>query len=169
MALVGRIGRPHGIRGHVLITPNTDFVDDRFQVGSVFCIQTLTGEESLTLATVRFHQGRPVVSFKGFESIDSVAQLTGSELRVAEEDLSPLDSGEFYHHQLIGSVVETLKGEHIGKVIRVEGSLNTSRLVVQGSREQIQIPLAVDICVEIDPEKKRIRVNPPTGLLELNE
>ena len=66
-------------------------------------------------------------------------------------------------------MVETLKGEHIGKVIRVEGSLNASRLVVQGSRDQIQIPLAVDICVEIDPEKKRIRINPPIGLLELNE
>ena len=66
MALVGRIGRPHGIRGHVLIAPDTDFVEDRFQVGSVFWIQALTGEESLTLATVRFHQGRPIVSFEGF-------------------------------------------------------------------------------------------------------
>lgn len=169
MALVGRIGRPHGIRGHVLITPDTDFVKDRFKIGSVFWIQASTGEESLTLATVRFNQGRPIVSFEGFESIESIAQLTGSELRIVEEDLSPLESGEFYHHQLIDSVVETLKGEHIGKVIRVEGSLNASRLVVQGSRDQIQIPLAVDICVEIDPEKKRIRINPPIGLLELNE
>jgi len=169
MALVGRIGRPHGIRGHVLITPDTDFVEDRFKIGSVFWIQASTGEESLTLATVRFNQGRPIVSFEGFESIESIAQLTGSELRIVEEDLSPLESGKFYHHQLIDSVVETLKGEHIGKVIRVEGSLNASRLVVQGSRDQIQIPLAVDICVEIDPEKKRIRINPPIGLLELNE
>ena len=169
MALVGRIGRPHGIRGHVLVTPDTDFVKDRFKIGSVFWIQASTGEESLTLATVRFNQGRPIVSFEGFESIESIAQLTGSELRIVEEDLSPLESGKFYHHQLIDSVVETLKGEHIGKVIRVEGSLNASRLVVQGSRDQIQIPLAVDICVEIDPEKKRIRINPPIGLLELNE
>jgi len=169
MALVGRIGRPHGIRGHVLITPDTDFVKDRFKIGSVFWIQASTGEELLTLATVRFNQGRPIVSFKGFESIESIAQLTGSELRIVEEDLSPLESGKFYHHQLIDSVVETLKGEHIGKVIRVEGSLNASRLVVQGSRDQIQIPLAVDICVEIDPKKKRIRINPPIGLLELNE
>lgn len=169
MALVGRIGRPHGIRGHVLITPDTDFVEDRFKIGSVFWIQASAGEESLTLATVRFNQGRPIVSFEGFESIESIAQLTGSELRIVEEDLSPLESGKFYHHQLIDSVVETLKGEHIGKVIRVEGSLNASRLVVQGSRDQIQIPLAVDICVEIDPEKKRIRINPPIGLLELNE
>ena len=169
MALVGRIGRPHGIRGHVLITPDTDFVEDRFKIGSVFWIQASAGEESLTLATVRFNQGRPIVSFEGFESIESIAQLTGLELRIVEEDLSSLKSGEFYHHQLIDSVVETLKGEHIGKVIRVEGSLNASRLVVQGSRDQIQIPLAVDICVEIDPEKKRIRINPPIGLLELNE
>tara|TARA_B100001123_G_scaffold421288_1_gene528706 strand:- start:6925 stop:7434 length:510 start_codon:yes stop_codon:yes gene_type:complete len=169
MVLVGRIGRPHGIRGHVLITPDTDFVKDRFKIGSVFWIQAPTGEKSLTLATVRFKQGRPIVSFEGFKSIESIAQLTGSELRVVEEDLSPLESGEFYHHQLIGSVVETLKGEHIGKVIRVEGSLNASRLIVQGARDQIQIPLAVDICVEIDPEKKRIRVNPPIGLLELNK
>jgi len=115
-----------------------DFVKDRFKIGSVFWIQASTGEESLTLATVRFNQGRPIVSFEGFESIESIAQLTGSELRIVEEDLSPLESGEFYHHQLIDSVVETLKGEHIGKVIRVEGSLNASRLVVQGSRDQIR-------------------------------
>ena len=75
MALVGRIGRPHGIRGHVLITPDTDFVEDRFKIGSVFWIQASAGEESLTLATVRFNQGRPIVSFEGFESFDKTSSF----------------------------------------------------------------------------------------------
>jgi 16S rRNA processing protein RimM len=57
----------------------------------------------------------------------------------------------------------------IGEVTDVEGSLGQNRLVVQGRHGEVLIPMVAGICVEIDVAAKRIVVNPPEGLLDLNE
>ena len=67
------------------------------------------------------------------------------------------------------SVVQTAAGDAVGKVAAVEGGAGATHLVMNGPRGEILIPLAVDICVEIDIANKRIRIDPPEGLLELNE
>ena len=82
--------------------------------------------------------------------------------------LQPLEAGTYYHHQLIGCAVDTVAGEHVGRVVSVEGGAAGSVLEVEGSRGQVLIPLAVAICVEIDVEAKRIRIDPPEGLLDVN-
>jgi 16S rRNA processing protein RimM len=170
MALVGRIARPHGLRGHVIVNPETDFVEQRFRAGAVLWTRSQAGsEEQLTVSAARVQKGRPVIQFEGFSRIEDVERLAGLELRVPEEALQPLDAGQYYEHQLIGCVVTTLSGSTIGQVSRIEGGSGGSRLVVEGSRGEILIPLAVEICVEIDVGAKRIRVDPPEGLLELNE
>ena len=169
MAVVGRIARPHGLRGHVLINPETDFVENRFRVGASFWARTQAGDQQLRVASVRIQQGRPVVSFEGLETIHAVQRLTGLELRVSAETLQPLTAGTFYRHELAGCVVETIGGAVVGAVARVEGGAGGSRLVIEGRRGEVLIPLALDICVEIDVQAKRIRIDPPEGLLELNE
>jgi 16S rRNA processing protein RimM len=169
MVLVGRIARPHGLRGQVVVNPETDFVEDRFAVGQAFWTRSAAGDERLIVTTARVQGGRPVVSFEGFERIEDVERLAGLELRVPEETLRPLGDGQFYHHQLVGCVVETVAGEAIGEVARVEGGSAGSLLAIDGPRGEILIPLALDICVSIDVEARRIRIDPPDGLLEVNE
>jgi 16S rRNA processing protein RimM len=169
MALVGRIARPHGLKGQVAINPETDFIEERFAAGSIVWTRSSAGEEQLTVASLRVQNGRPIVGFVGFDRIEDVERLAGQELRVPEEALQPLQPGTFYQHQLVGCVVETTSGNVVGEVAKVEGGAGGSRLVINGPRGEILIPLAVDICVEIDVEKKKIRVNAPEGLLELNE
>jgi 16S rRNA processing protein RimM len=169
MVLVGRIARPHGIRGHVVVNPETDFVDARFRPGATLWIRSAQGNEMLTVTSARFQQGRPIVALDGFERVEDVERLAGLELRVPEETLHALDPGVFYHHQLVGCAVQTKNGARVGNVTRVEGGVGGSRLVVNGSNGEILIPLAVDICVDIDIMKKKITIDPPEGLLELNE
>jgi 16S rRNA processing protein RimM len=169
LVLVGRIARPHGIRGQVVINPETDFVDERFRVGAALQTHSASGEETLRVSAVRIQGGRPVVSLEGFTRIEDVERLVGQELRVPEEALQVLEPGRFYHHQLVGCVVETVDGEPIGTVERVEGGAGGSRLVVGGRRGEVLVPLAAEICVEIDTDAKRVRINPPEGLLDLNE
>jgi 16S rRNA processing protein RimM len=168
MAVVGRIARPHGIRGQVIVNPETDFPEQRFRNGASFSIRSPRGEEQLTIASVRFQGGRPVIGFEGFGRIEDVERLAGLELRVPEEDLQVLEPGQFYHHQLVGCTVVTPDGAVVGEVSRVEGGTGGSRLVVDGSRGEILVPLAAEICVDIDVSAKRIRIEPPDGLLELN-
>jgi len=169
MVLVGRVARPHGIRGHVFVTPETDFVDERFVPGATMWTRSERGDEQLTLAAARVQNGRPVIAFEGFSSIDDVERLAGLELRVPEESLHPLAAGAYYQHQLVGCAVETTAGQPVGVVRRVEGGAAGSLLAIDGARGEILIPFALEICREVDIAARRIRIDPPEGLLELNE
>jgi 16S rRNA processing protein RimM len=91
------------------------------------------------------------------------------EFRVPVDALAELPDGTFYHHDLIGCVVETIEGTTVGPVTAVEGNLGNTRLVVDASGSELLVPLAVDICTTIDPGARRIVIAPPEGLLELNE
>lgn len=169
MVLVGRIGRPHGIRGHVFVNAETDFVEKRFAPGATVWVEADGGADALTVASFRIQGGRPVVSFDGLTRIEDVETLTGRELRVPETMLAPLDDGAYYQHQLVGCVVETTGGVRVGVVTRVDGGVGGSLLTVDGPRGEVLVPFAVDICVAVDVENKSIRIEPPDGLLELNE
>ena len=169
MILVGRVARPHGIRGQVVVNPETDFVEERFAAGATLWTQADRRDERLVVATMRVQNGRPIVGFEGFERIEDVERLAGVELRVPAESLQKLEDGTFYQFELVGCAVETTSGARVGEVARVDGGAGGSLLAIDGPRGEILIPLAVDICVEIDVAAKRIRIDPPEGLLELNE
>jgi 16S rRNA processing protein RimM len=169
MVVVGRIARPHGLRGQVVVNPETDFAEARFKIGAEVWADRPGGCERLIVRTARFQKGRPIVAFEGTSTIEEAQQLVGRELRVPEEELEPLDRGTYYNHQLVGCVVETLGGATVGTVTGVEGRPGSSVLVVDGRRGEVLIPLALEICVEIDVGARRVRIRPLDGLLELNE
>ena len=169
MVLVGRVARPHGLRGHVIVTPETDFVEDRFKAGATFWTRSERGQEVLTVNSARVQNGRPVIGLEGFGSIEDVERLAGLGLRIPEDSLLPLGAGAYYVHDLVGCAVETISGEPVGEVRRVEGGAGASVLSVEGRRGEVLVPLAADICVEVDIAGRRIRINPPEGLLELNQ
>jgi 16S rRNA processing protein RimM len=169
MVLVGRIARPHGIRGQVIVTPDTDFVEDRFRQGATFLTRSDRGDEVLTVNSARVQNGRPVLGFDGFATIEDVERLAGLDLRVPEDSLQPLTEGVYYIHDLVGCVVETMSGERVGEVSRVDGGAGASILSVGGPRGEVLVPLAADICVDVDIAGRRIRIDPPEGLLELNQ
>ena len=168
MAVVGTIARSHGLRGQVIVNVETDFPEERFRAGSKLFMDRGGVVEPVTVTTVRFHQGRPIVSLAGVESVDVAQGLAGRELRVPASQLAPLGEGTFYRHDLVGCRVETSGGTAVGVVKNVEGTLDASRLVVDSGGEEILIPLASAICTGIDANGKRIIIDPPDGLLELN-
>jgi 16S rRNA processing protein RimM len=168
MALVGRIARAHGNRGQVIVNPETDFPDERFRPGAELFIETGGRVTALTLTSVRFQNGRPVLGIAGVGTMNEAEALAGFELRVPADRLAPLPAGTFYRHDLIGCRVETRAGEAVGVVADDEGSLGASRLVVADGRGEILIPLVGEICTLVDPAAKRIVIDPPAGLLEAN-
>lgn len=167
--LIGVIARTHGNKGEVVINPLTDFPEDRFPAGASLMTRRNGSPATLDVVTMRMHQGRPVILFKGIASMNDAELLAGLELRVAEDerDAERLDEGEFYHRDLIGCVVVTDGGESVGEVTAVDGDERATRLVVRGKRSELLIPLVDAICT-VDIAAKRITVRPPDGLLELN-
>jgi 16S rRNA processing protein RimM len=169
MAVVGRIARPHGIRGQVVVNPETDFPEERFAVGATLFVQREDRIHPVTVTTSRLQQGRPVIGLDGVHDVDAARSLAGLEFRVPVSELAPLPEGSYYHHDLVGCVVETTSGLEVGIVAAVEGQAGSTRLVVRGDRGETLIPLATEICTAIEPDVKRIVIAPPPGLIELNE
>ena len=168
MAVVGRIARAHGIRGQVIVNPETDFPEQRFRPGSLLFVERGASVDSMVVTTVRFQNGRPVIGLEGVQTMNDAEALAGLELRVPVEELAKLPEGTFYHHDLVGCRVETEQGDPVGTVEGVEGTVGGSRLVVAGAKGEILIPLASEICRTIDVPGKRIVIEPPDGLLDLN-
>jgi 16S rRNA processing protein RimM len=168
MAVVGRIARAHGIRGQVIVNPETDFPEERFQPGAELFVERGGRVDTLTVTTARFHRERPVVGIAGIETMTDAETLAGLELRVPVDRLAALPPGTFYRHDLVGCRVETRDGAMVGVVSNVEGTMSGSRLVVDGAAGEVLIPLVGEICTLVDPQAKRIVIDPPAGLIEAN-
>jgi 16S rRNA processing protein RimM len=168
MAVVGRVARAHGLKGQVIVNAETDFPDERFRPGAELFVSLAGKIERLTLTTVRFHRDRPVIGLQGVDDIDAASRLAGLELRIPADHLAPLPEGSYYWHDLIGCRVERSTGEPVGTVRAVEGGAGGSRLVIKTAAGDVLVPLAVEICRTIDTAGKRIVIEPPAGLLELN-
>lgn len=169
MVLVGRVARPHGVRGQMVVTPDTDFVEERFSRGSTVWMQRDGVPVAMTIASSQLGGRRPVIGFDGVTTVEDAERFSGQELRVPEADLMPLAPGTYYHHQLVGCTVVTAAGVAVGDVVRVDGGAAGSLLVIEGVRGEVLVPLTTGICVDVDVAARRITVAPPEGLLELNE
>ena len=169
MVLVGRVARPHGIRGDVVVNPDTDFADERFAVGALLWTRVAGVVEQVKVVRAAFGGRRPVVGFEGASDVADAERLAGVELRVPEDALAKLEPGAYYLHQLVGCRVETTAGEPVGEVVRVEGGSGASLLVVAGPDGEVLIPFAVSLCPTIDVERRLVVVDAPQGLLEVNQ
>ncbi len=168
LVLVGIVARTHGLKGEVAIEPQTDFAEERFAPGASLLVERGGRLEILRVATQRVHQGRPLVSFEGCGSIEAVEPLRGASLWIREGVRPALEAGRFYHSELEGCQVETTSGVVVGVVTRVETTGGAPLLVIAGSAGEVLVPLAEAICRAIEPAARRIVIDPPEGLLELN-
>jgi 16S rRNA processing protein RimM len=122
--------------------------------------------ERREIETTWFHNGTLVFKFRGVDSISDAELLSGFEVRVPLTDRAPLEAGEFFQSDLIGcEVIDCVSGTRIGAVTDWDDGGGNGLLVIDGD---LLIPFARAICVEIDPAAKRIAVNLPPGLRELN-
>ena len=173
--VVGRAGRPHGIRGEVVIGVRTDEPDLRFAVGAT--VDAWPGgsrgdappeSTQLTVASVRWHSGQLLVAFAGITDRTAAAELTGSWLSVDSSQLPETgDPDEFRDHELIGLSVRTCAGDPVGVVTDVL-HYGQDLLVVRradGPGECL-VPFVKAIVPEVDVRAGVVVIDPPPGLLD---
>jgi 16S rRNA processing protein RimM len=178
--IVGRIGRPHGIRGEVVIGVRTDEPDLRFAVGTTLDARRSpdgddagrTGDgdgEPLTVASTRWHSGQLLVAFAGITDRTAAAELTGSWLSVDSSQLPAIpDPDEFRDHELIGLSVRTAAGDLVGVVADVLHH-GQDLLVVrraEGQDSECLVPFVKAIVPEVDVQGGVLVIDPPPGLLD---
>ncbi|MFC2161730.1 ribosome maturation factor RimM [Acidobacteriota bacterium] len=125
--------------------------------------------EEFQIEAFRFQNTFVILKLKGVDSIAQAEEVVGKDIFCPIEDFSPLKKGEFYFHQIEGSTVITKSGEQIGCVHDVMPVTDNDLLVVHGQGREYFIPLTQTICLEIDLEKRTIIIDPPEGLLDLDE
>jgi len=167
MVIVGRVARPQGNRGEVIIDAETDFPEERFAEGGTVFVNRDGMPDALTIAEFRMHAGRPAVRFEAMASIDDAERLRGLELRVPETALGKLPDGMWYHHELLGCLVRLKDGRDVGKVISIQGPTERSILEVEGPQGRVLVPLAAEFCT-VDRDAKVVEIDPPEGLLDVN-
>jgi 16S rRNA processing protein RimM len=171
--IVGRIGRPHGIRGEVVIGVRTDEPDLRFAVGATLDAAERADEPAggvqLTVAAARWHSGQLLVAFAGVTDRTAAAELTGRWLTVDASQLPEIgDPDEFRDHELIGLSVRTCAGDPVGVVSDVL-HYGQDLLVVRrtdGQEGESLVPFVKAIVPEVDVQRGVVVIDPPPGLLD---
>ena len=168
LIVVGRLGRPQGIKGELTVEVRTDDPDDRFAPGKV--LQTDPAERGpVTVADAR-RQGRYlVVQLEGVDDRNQAELLRDTLLLVDTKDLPPLaDEDEYYDTQLIGLRAELQDGAVLGEVSDVLHLPGGDVLVVKRPHgAEALIPFVKAIVPTVDLDGGTLRIEPPEGLLEL--
>jgi 16S rRNA processing protein RimM len=166
--VVGRVTRPHGVRGEVVVEIHTDSPEERFVVGSVMDTDP-TDLGPLRISEVRPHQGRLLVLFDGYADRDVADRLRGVYLTVDRASVPvPADPDEFLDHQLVGLRVQTPDGEPLGQVVRVEhGPASDLLVLARPDGREALVPFVKAIVPEVDLAAGRVVLTPPEGLLDL--
>lgn len=167
---VGRILRPHGVKGEVVVEVRTDEPQVRYTVGARLVTEPPGGGPGeLTVAGQRPHQGRLLVTFAGVDSRDAAEALRGVLLQVDSDLVTPpADPDEFHDHQLVGLAAVTPAGEPLGEVVRVDHAPASDLLVLRrpGGRTAL-VPFVAAIVPRVDLAAGSVVVDPPPGLLDL--
>lgn len=164
---VGRIGRPHGIRGAVVVGVRTDEPELRFAKGSRLDTDP-SGVGPLVVAATRWHSGELLVRFEGIADRDAAEELRGTWLLVESATLPPPDDpDEFNDTDLVGLSVRTTDGTAIGTVDDVLHPAQDVLVVKTPDAREIMIPFVKAIVPEVDVRSGYLTIDPPEGLLDL--
>ena len=159
--VVGRITRPHGVRGELTVMVLSE-VPGRFDVGATVFLES---GRALTIATSRPHKDRVLVTFSEVTDRESAEALRGAVLVVPESTSPPLAEGSWWDHQLVGCAVFTESGVELGELRQViHTAANDVWSAVDASGVETLIPVLRDVLVSVDTDARRIVVREIPGL-----
>ncbi len=166
---IARIARPRGNCGEVLADSHTDF-PARFHLLTDVWLTFADGRrQPFVLEDCWEHKGRMVLKFAGVDSINAAGGLAGAWVEVPADQAVKLPPGSYFDHDLEGCEVRDGAGKILGKVAKVIRIAGNNQLLVEGEHGEFFIPASAEICREISTEQKKIVVELPEGLIDLNK
>lgn len=163
---VGKIINTHGICGEVRVIRITDF-DDRFDVGNTLYVEYNNDLIPLTIEGHRKHKQYDLLHFQGYDRIEDVERFKNTYLKINEEQLTELNEGEFYYHEIIGCEMVTTNGKLVGNIDHIlSPGANDVWVVKQDDGKELLIPYIKDIVKQVNVEEKKVIIEPMEGLLD---
>jgi len=160
---VGKLRRPHGVRGEIQMDIYTDF-PERLTAG----VTVFIGEDHtpFLISSSRWHQDSLLIAFRDINDRDEAGALRNSLVYVRADEIPPLEDGEYYHHELIGLGVKDENGSYLGEI---KGILETGAndiLVVQlENGKEALLPMTDEVVLSIDLMDGMVSVHLLPGLL----
>lgn len=169
--VVGRVGRPHGLRGEVTVELRTDEPERRYAEGAVLRVEAPLGSaftrRTLTVSRSRWHQTTLLVTFDDLEGRDGAESARGVVLfaTIAAGE-SPDDPEEFYDHQLVGLGAYDVDGVHLGEVTGlVHGGAQDLLAIKALDGRPTLVPFVVALVPEVDLAGGRVVIADRPGLV----
>ncbi len=160
---VGRVLRPHGVRGELKVGILTTHPEHLSDVEILFI-----GPEQrpYRILGIRPHQNAMLIKLEGVTGREEAEAFRGALVYVSLRDAVPLETDEYYEHQIVGVEVETDTGEWLGEVVETLTLPGANEvLIVHGPRGEILIPVTEEVVIGFDLEEGRILIHPLPGLL----
>jgi 16S rRNA processing protein RimM len=170
--VVGRIGRPHGVRGLATVEVRTDDPDLRFAPGQVLLTDP-PQRGPLTVTGKKWHSGTLLLQLAApngevYDVRESVETLRNTLLLVPVADLPEIeDPDSYYDHQLVGLTARLADGSVLGEVVGVQHEAQDLLVIRRADAPELLVPFVSALVPTVDLDGGFLVVDPPEGLLEL--
>lgn len=161
---VGRVVRPHGVRGAIVVEANKDTIRSVRPSAQVYLGENKT---PATVRTIRSHRGRFIIRLVGCQDRDAAEAWRGVEIFIPFGDVEPLAEDEYYYWQMIGLSVQTEAGRRLGRLESIiETGANDVYQVRTETGGELLLPAIESVIKEVDLEEERIIVTLLPGLVD---
>lgn len=162
--VIGRIVKPHGLKGEVSVKVLTDFTE-RFDIMETVYL----GDDQLLteykIKATRWHKERVLITFEDIFNRDKAEGLRGLFLKIPLEEAMPLDSDTYYHYQLRGLKVFTDTNDYLGLIIDVLETGANDVYIVKGPQGEVLLPAIKEVILDVNLETKQMQVHLLEGLI----
>ena len=167
LVAIGKVLRSQGKEGHLKVR-----LYEKGLLGpalSKVFLGRSGGFDEYDVESAGLDRNSTILKLKGVDTLERADALAGTAIFVAEESFCPLEQGAYYEFQVVGSRVVTVGGAEVGTVRAVLPAGGSNVLVVARGDGEVYVPFAEPICRRVDMAGRVIVIDPPEGLLELNE
>lgn len=153
---VGKLRRPHGVHGDILMEVLTDF-PERLRPGKVLYLGDARTPEKLL--GVRKHQNLLILHLAGYDTPEQVSQLRNMLVFIPAQQIPHLPEGNYYHHQLVGLQVVDEQGELISTIEEIlETGANDVLITRTPNGKELLIPMIDPVVLKVDLDKRLVHV-----------
>ena len=161
--VVGKLRRPHGVRGEIQMEVLTDFPERLVPGMTVFIGED---HQPFQISSCRWHQDSLLMAFQGKSDREEVGILRNSLVYVRTDEIPPLEEGEYYHHELIGLEVREETGAYLGVVTGIlETGANDILIVMLDNGAEALLPMIDEVILNVDLKDGEVLVHLLPGLL----
>ena len=167
--VVGRLRKPHGLKGDLTLFPITDAPDTVFAAGRSVWLVGLDGQVvagPVTIERSRSYHREWLIKFAGADRREAIDPWRGLFLAVPADELAPPEGDEVYLHELDGFAVRLPDETPLGLVSAVYELPSGLMIEVQGPKREFLLPYKKEFVREVDRSGRRLVVTPPEGLIE---